>query len=52
MQIKYLELLDCNLSYRSGLSLGIALTRGNNVSLLTLKLDYNNEFGALGNCVY
>lgn len=32
----------------SGLALGSALTRGGNLSLLTLKLDYNPTFGSEG----
>lgn len=48
VKLSYLELLDNNLTYRSGMSLGAALSIGNNLSLLTLKLDYNRNFGDLG----
>jgi len=48
IKLSYLELLDCNLTYRSGIALGTSLSRGNNLSLLTLKLDFNSGFGSAG----
>ena len=41
-------MLDNNLTYRSGIALGNSLSAGHNLSLLTLKLDYNIEFGSNG----
>lgn len=43
--ISYLELLDNNIGPRGGNALGMALSFGHNLSLLTLKLDYNHTFG-------
>ena len=48
VKLNYLELLDNNIGARGCLALGYALAKGNNVSLLTLNLDYNKEIGALG----
>jgi Leucine Rich repeat len=48
VKIGYLELIDNSIGPRGGLALGIALSRGNNLSLLTLKLDCNTTFGAGG----
>lgn len=48
VKISYLELLDNNITYRAGNALGSSLSFGRNVSLLTLKLDYNASFGDLG----
>lgn len=48
VKISYLELLDNNIGPRGGLALGNALTQMNNLSLLTLKLDYNTTFGSQG----
>ena len=49
VKISYLELLDNNIGPRGGIALGTALSQGNNLSLLTLKLDYNSSFGTQGN---
>jgi hypothetical protein len=48
VQISYLELLDNNISARGALALGNSLGRHNNLSLLTLKLDYNTTLGDEG----
>lgn len=50
VQIQYLELLDNNIGPRGGLALGTALSRRHNLSLLTLKLDYNTTLGSEGKC--
>lgn len=41
MKISYLELLDNKIGPRGALALGTSLSQFNNLSLLTLKLDYN-----------
>lgn len=46
--ISYLELLDNNIGSRGCNALGQALSFGHNVSLLTLKLDYNVQLGTDG----
>lgn len=48
VRISYLELLDNNIGARGGIALGSALAQGNNISLLTLKLDYNSTLGTQG----
>lgn len=48
VKLSYLELLDCNVGPRGANALGYSLSRGNNLSLLTLKLDYNKTFGDEG----
>ena len=48
VKIAYLELLDNNIGHRGALALGTSLSQGNNLSLLTLKLDYNSTFGTEG----
>lgn len=48
VQIQYLELLDNNIGPRGGLALGTSLSRRHNLSLLTLKLDYNTTLGTEG----
>ena len=48
VKLNYLELLDNNVGERGCLALGYALAKGNNVSLLTLNLDYNRDIGSLG----
>jgi len=48
VQISYLELFDNNIGLRGCMALGAALGQGGNVSLLTLKLDYNTELGTAG----
>lgn len=48
VQISYLELLDCNVGPRGGLAIGASLAQRCNLSLLTLKLDYNTTLGATG----
>ena len=49
VQLNYLELIDCNVGPRGGLALGASLSKGKNMSLLTLKLDYNATLGTAGN---
>jgi hypothetical protein len=46
--ISYLELLDCNIGPKGANGMGMALSYGHNVSLLTLKLDYNHTLGSDG----
>jgi Ran GTPase-activating protein (RanGAP) involved in mRNA processing and transport len=46
--ISYLELLDNNIGARGCNALGQALSSSHNVSLLTLKLDYNVQMGTDG----
>jgi len=48
VKISYLELLDNNIAARGCLALGTSLSKGNNLSLLTLVLDYNMLVGSLG----
>jgi hypothetical protein len=48
VQIQYLELLDNNIGPRGGLALGASLSQRHNLSLLTLKLDYNSTLGTEG----
>lgn len=48
VKISYLELLDNNIGARGCLALGTALSKGNNLSLLTLNLDYNMTIGSIG----
>ena len=48
VKISYLELFDNNIGPMGGLALGHALSFGHNLSLLTLKLDYNSSFGSQG----
>jgi len=45
VKLTFLELLDNNIGSKGASALGIALTYGNNLSLLTLKLDYNTTLG-------
>lgn len=46
--INFLELLDNNIGPKGATALGAALSYGHNVSLLTLKLDYNQSLGSEG----
>eukprot|EP01041_Mallomonas_annulata_P001121 gene1121-2181_t len=48
VQIAYLELMDDNIGARGALGLGASLSKANNLSLMTLKLDYNTTLGAAG----
>jgi len=48
VQIQYLELTDNNIAARGALAIGASLSKGNNLSLLTLKLDYNTTLGTEG----
>ena len=48
MKLSYLELLDDDIGPRGGMALGMALSRGRNLSLLTLKLDFNSQMGSQG----
>jgi hypothetical protein len=43
-----LELLDNNIGPKGANALGASLAFGNNISLLTLKLDYNQSMGSEG----
>ena len=49
MQISFLELLDVGVGPKGALALGQSLSKGKNLSLCTLKLDYNVSLGAEGN---
>lgn len=48
LKLQYLELFDNNIGPRGASALGRALSRGQNLSLLTLKLDYNPTLGTEG----
>eukprot|EP00607_Mallomonas_marina_P008643 CAMPEP_0182423638 /NCGR_PEP_ID=MMETSP1167-20130531/9711_1 /TAXON_ID=2988 /ORGANISM="Mallomonas Sp, Strain CCMP3275" /LENGTH=330 /DNA_ID=CAMNT_0024602809 /DNA_START=71 /DNA_END=1063 /DNA_ORIENTATION=- len=48
VQIQYLELTDNHIAARGALALGTSLSKGHNLSLLTLKLDYNITLGTDG----
>ena len=41
VKLSYVELFDDNIGPRGALALGIALSKGHNLSLLNLKLDFN-----------
>jgi len=49
VRISYLELLDCNIGAKGASAIGTSLSHGHNLSLLTLKLDYNSTLGDEGN---
>ena len=46
--ISFLELLDNNIGPRGASALGQSLSYGHNLSLLNLKLDYNQTLGSEG----
>mmetsp|Transcript_6195 Transcript_6195/g.6363 ORF Transcript_6195/g.6363 Transcript_6195/m.6363 type:complete len:344 (+) Transcript_6195:173-1204(+) len=48
VKIGFLELLDDKIGPRGALALGTSLSQSNNLSLLTLKLDYNSMLGLEG----
>eukprot|EP01035_Chromulina_nebulosa_P024512 gene24512-31919_t len=48
VRLLYLELLDCNVGAKGANALGSSLSHGHNLSLLTLKLDYNATLGDEG----
>jgi Ran GTPase-activating protein (RanGAP) involved in mRNA processing and transport len=48
VKISYLELFDNEIGPRGALALGVALSKGHNLSLLTLKLDFNTQLGNTG----
>ena len=48
VQITYLELFDDGVGPKGALALGQSLSSGRNLSLCTLKLDYNVSIGAEG----
>lgn len=48
VKLVYLEFLEMDMRPLGGLALGRALSRGNNLSLLTLKIEFSPEFGATG----
>ena len=48
VKIFYLELFDNNIGPRGAGALGSSLSYGNNLSLLTLKLDFNHSLGVEG----
>ena len=48
MKIQYLELLDNLIGPNGCYALGRSLSKGNNRSLITLKLDYNGTIGSQG----
>lgn len=45
VKLFYLELLDNNIGPRGANALGASLSYGHNLSLLTLKLDFNQSLG-------
>ena len=47
VKIGYLELLDNNIGPKGAMSIGQSLAQGRNLSLLTLRLDYNASLGTL-----
>ena len=48
VKISFLELFDNNIGSRGANALGTSLSYGHNLSLLTLKLDYNPTIGDEG----
>lgn len=48
IKIGYLELLDNNIGAKGAMGLGQSLSQGRNLSLLTLRLDYNATLGCDG----
>eukprot|EP01038_Epipyxis_sp_PR26KG_P014261 gene14261-19135_t len=48
IKLSYLELLDNYIGPKGASALGMSLARGNNLSLMTLKLDYNSTLGVEG----
>jgi hypothetical protein len=48
VQISYLELFENNIGSKGAMALGSSLSKGHNLSLLTLKLDYNMSIGTHG----
>ena len=48
VQIAYLELFDLGIGPKGMYALGQSLSAGKNLSLCTLKLDYNISIGAEG----
>ena len=48
VQLTYLELLDNNIGPKGANALGQSLSYGHNLSLMTLKLDYNSTLGVEG----
>lgn len=48
MKLSFLELFDNNIGPRGANAIGSSLSYGNNLSLLTLKLDYNATLGDEG----
>ena len=48
VQLTYLELFDDGVGPKGALALGQSLSAGKNLSLATLKLDYNTSLGAEG----
>jgi hypothetical protein len=48
VKISFLELIDNNIGPRGANALGMSLSFGHNLSLLTLKLDYNPTLGDEG----
>jgi hypothetical protein len=48
VKIFYLELFDNNIGPKGASALGASLSYGHNLSLLTLKLDFNQSMGTEG----
>ena len=48
VKLTYIELLETGVGPEGATALGLSLSRGNNLSLLTLKLDYNTTLGSEG----
>ncbi len=48
VRLQFLELMEVQLEPSGALSLGMSLSFGNNLSLLSLKLDHNRSLGSEG----
>ena len=48
VRIHYLELLDNDVGIKGAQAIGMSLSKGKNLSLMTLKLDYNKSIGTEG----
>ena len=51
VQINVLDLIDNNIGPMGALALGQSLAHGGNLSLLTLRLDYNVTLGTKGSVI-
>lgn len=48
VKISFLELMDDDVGPRGAMALGMSMSKGHNLSLLTLKLDFNTLLGSQG----